>query len=266
MIHIKFPLPVFKVALCLHIPTLSTIKQASLEADIKERRKIQDEAEQGVRARSARDSSSGGRKRDGGKKTETALSTHIVNITSGSLKAMQARALRVFQRSMTCLQVLTDEDFRQVADLEELAELTAAVTGPTDDATPSTGSIGDGDVDNHESLRGKEEEEANPTPSLSSARHAEAEAEQQVDTADRGNECGGIATDERGAGVPNPSAVSMSVLRVLRAAVVVLGGCGLGPLPSDKDLWRAVRAMLLDGSLRHRMRHFDRCVLAEQTT
>lgn len=51
-----------------------------------------------------------------------------------------------------------------------------------------------------------------------------------------------------------------AALRVLRATVVVLGGCGLGPLPSDKDLWVAVRPMLLDGSLRHRIRHMDRCV------
>lgn len=54
------------------------------------------------------------------------------------------------------------------------------------------------------------------------------------------------------------SVVAAQVLRVLRATVVVLGGCALGSLPSDRDLWVAVRPMLLDGSLRHRVRHFDR--------
>lgn len=51
---------------------------------------------------------------------------------------------------------------------------------------------------------------------------------------------------------------SAAVLRVLRATVLVLGGCGLEPMPSDKALWRAVKPMLLDGSLRYRVRHFDR--------
>lgn len=56
------------------------------------------------------------------------------------------------------------------------------------------------------------------------------------------------------------SIVSAKALRVLRATVIVLGGCGLGSLPSDKELWRAVRPMLLDGIFRHRIRHFDRRV------
>lgn len=168
---------------------------------------------------------------------------------------------------MTSLQALSDEDFRQVAELEELAELTTAVTGATDDAGATTGNFDNEHVDNHDSLTGKEEEEeANPTPSLSSAHRTDAEVQQQVDTTDREKERGGTATHKRVARAHNSSAVSTAVLRVLRATVVILGGCGLGPLPSDKDLWRVVRTMLLDGSLRHRVRHFDRCVVDEKMT
>lgn len=65
---------------------------------------------------------------------------------------------------------------------------------------------------------------------------------------------------ERASSPPISSVSAAVVLRVLRATVVVLGGCGLGGLPSDRDLWAAVKPMLVDGSLRHRVRHFDRRV------
>ena len=65
---------------------------------------------------------------------------------------------------------------------------------------------------------------------------------------------------ERSSSPPISSVSAAVVLRVLRATVLVLGGCGLGALPSDRDLWEAVKPMLEDGSLRHRVRHFDRRV------
>lgn len=65
---------------------------------------------------------------------------------------------------------------------------------------------------------------------------------------------------ERSSSPPISSVSAAVVLRVLRATVLVLGGCGLGALPSDRDLWEAVKPMLEDGSLKHRVRHFDRRV------
>lgn len=182
---------------------------------------------------------------------------------------MKTRALRAFHRTATRLQALTKEDFQQVADLEELAEFTVStvtIAGRTaDDKTTQSAATADGTEDdvgeeNQDSREQAKEEEIDPTPSLSSARRTQADSKigRLSGAVDEVKGIEGTAVDDSGGA---RIAVASSVLRVLRATIVILGGCGLGALPSDRDLWTAVRAMLLDGSLRHRMRHFDRCVL-----
>lgn len=199
---------------------------------------------------------------------------------------MQARALRAFQRSTARLQALAEDDFKKVAE-ENMVPRTNAQSETVDDRPPAApsnpaknSSDGDaGDNGTHEDA----EEESDPTPSLSAvprgvsvsngrdkfvkmgqgADSPEEEGKRRIDSEEEPlgeeEEAGPGAICVRDA--RSASTVSAAALRVLRATVVVLGGCGLGALPSDVELWRAVRPMLLDGTLRHRVRHFDRQVV-----
>lgn len=219
-------------------------------------------------------------------------------ITSRTLAAMQSRALCAFQRSVARLQALTEDDFEQVAALDLLSDkdatdgkllLAAAATaafpsqGGGEQASRSSMELGGG----NKSISSTELEDANgrenPTPSLSAAqprplpvrksdvsnnssrgRDDEEGAKEETSIAPTGEnastEAIPLAESLQAERSPSSSIPAAMVLRVLRATVVVLGGCGLGALPSDRELWEAVKPMLVDGSLRHRVRHFDRRV------
>lgn len=249
-----------------------------MAAGLTRRREIQTEA-----ARSAR---------VGGNRKKRS-SPNPAAITSQSLAAMQSRALRAFQRSVARLQALTDDDFEKVAALNLVSGGTLLLTASVTAAVPSHGS-GEETPLSSTIEPGADSEGANPTPSLS-APHSRLLSLQNGGSGDersassRGNDSNEEEGDQEersivpllveentstGEAVPlaeapqveskiSCSSASFSagaVLRVLRATVVVLGGCGLGPLPSDKELWEAVKPMLVDGSFRHRVRHFDRRV------
>lgn len=203
---------------------------------------------------------------------------------------MRERALRSFRASVTRLEALTEDDSRKLAE----ALFSAPNVYETDtmdglerelltlSADPVEGN------DDQECIQG----DKNPTSSLSAAAQ-DIELPPQSEIGGRGESLSvGKEIDclvpRRGSGeqeraekrvvhVPGESELNLeggeenterlaaaaaersaAALRVLRATVLVLGGCGLGPLPSDKALWRAVKPMLLDGSLRHRVRYFDR--------
>lgn len=203
---------------------------------------------------------------------------------------MQSRALRLFRRSVSRFQVLTERDFKIVAELtllSENAEENAVDGGGADDGDGEK--TDDGKEEKKQEKEGADEaadDERNPTPSLSSSsssstshrRLSLGQSDSNGDDADGGSSGGTGTHPDKGeeedgkAGENNPTSLpptavdvpgAAAILRILRATVLVLGGCGLGPLPSDKKLWEAVQPMLLDGSLRHRVRHFDRRVINE---
>ena len=259
----------------LPVPAIELI-QESLAAGLTRRQEIQSEA-----ARSARVD---------GNKTKRSSSKPAA-ITSQSLAAMQSRALCVFQRSVARLQALTDDDFDKVATLNLVSGSTLLLDASATAAVPSRGS-GKETSPSSTINTGVGSEGANPTPSLSAPRSRllclrSPGSSDDRNATSRGNECTEEETDQEERSIvpllvgenasteeaaplaDTPQAENASsfssfsagaVLRVLRATVVVLGGCGLGPLPSDKELWEAVKPMLVDGSFRHRVRHFDRRV------
>lgn len=273
---------------------IAVVHQASLQADLEKRRKILEDGAQGATSSSSR-TASGGKKRKGLNEHETTLST-VVNVTARSFEAMQAEALQTFQEGAACLQALTDEDFRRVAELEALSGLRADGLADNSATCLQTNAATASECNQDGSRRWDGEGEADPTPSLSVTADRTAEPRQcwneekmeqkdcvgyggDIDcdgvsgtfdaeaadgsgrrNADKKEEYAGatIVMEEEGTGGNHARVAAASVLRVLRATVLVLGGCGLGSLPSDRHLWRAVREMLLDGSLRHRVRHFDR--------
>ena len=226
--------------------------------DLARRRKIQREAARAARAARAR-----GETGHGNQAASAAIS-------SRSFEAMQSRALRLFQRSVSRFQVLTEDDFKRVADLSLVPD---KKTGSAVNRGGDAGNVGGGDdVGDH---NGDGQEQArNPTPSLSASSSRRPSCGNNKD--DAGGSCDGSGhrpensgeeggRDEEKEAESQPSSLvaipaAAAILRLLRATVLVLGGCGLGALPSDKDLWDAVRPMLFDGSLRHRLRHFDRRV------
>lgn len=235
--------------------------------DLARRRKIKREAARAARAARARgDTNHGNQAAFAGRPGPT-----IAAISSRSFEAMQSRALRLFQRSVSRFQVLTDDDFKRVAGLS-LLPLKNADEG----AVNRGGGVGDVDGgDDDENHNGDRQDQArNPTPSLSASSslrpsrgskkddtggNSDGRGHCPEDTGERGGKDGEKETESQpSSAVAVPAAAE--ILRLLRATVLVLGGCGLGALPSDKDLWDAVRPMLSDGSLRHRLRHFDRRV------
>lgn len=260
--------------------TLCHPNQASLAADLARRRKIKREA-----ARTARAAAASGHKNRGSQAASTGWpGPKTAAISSRSFEAMQSRALRLFRRSVSRFQVLTERDFKIVAELDLLPE-------DTDEGAVDGGCAEDVDGEKKEGARREGEkktedmeEEAegarNPTPSLSSSSPPSNRRlslrQSGEDSNANGGSSGGTGThpDEAGegggkVGEDNPTSPPLSpvavpaaaaILRMLRATVLVLGGCGLGALPSDKELWEAVKPMLLDGSLKHRVRHFDRRV------
>lgn len=239
--------------------------------DLARRRKIQREA-----ARAARAARAGGETNTGNQAASARRPGPKPAATSSrSFEAMQSRALRLFQRSVSRFQALTEDDFKSVADLNLLPENADEGTADRGGRVGDVG--GGGDVEDHNGVG--QEQSRNPTPSLSASSSSSFSSSSRRPS--RGcskYEDGGSSDDierrpeepEEGAGkegeketesqpssaVATPGAAA--ILRLLRATVLVLGGLGLGALPSDKDLWDAVRPMLSDGSLRHRLRHFDR--------
>lgn len=234
--------------------------------DLARRRKIQREAARAARAARARgETGHGNQAASAGRPGPT-----VAAISSRSFEAMQSRALRLFQRSVSRFQVLTEDDFKRVADLSLVPDKKdgSAVNRGGDAGNAGGGDdVGDHNGDGQEQAR-------NPTPSLSASSSRRPSCGNNKD--DAGGSCDGSGhrpensgeeggrDEEKGAESQPSSLVAVpaaaAILRLLRATVLVLGGCGLGVLPSDKDLWDAVRPMLSDGSLRHRLRHFDRRV------
>ena len=245
--------------------------QASLAVDLSRRRKIQREA-----ARAARAARAGGETNRKQAASASRPGAKPVAISSRSFQAMQSRALRLFRRSVSRFQALTEDDFTRVADLSLLPE--SADEGVEDRGGDVGGSDAGGDIADHNGV-GKEQAR-NPTPSLSAASStSSASSSRRPSGGSSKDEAGGSSEgvehrpEETGEGGvqkgeketesrPSSSVAAVpaaaAILRLLRATVLVLGGLGLGALPSDKELWDAVRPMLSDGSLRHRLRHFDR--------
>lgn len=253
--------------------------QASLAADLARSRKIQHEAAQNVRVGGTKSNASSSQI-GLDKKASTAA------ITSRSFEAMQSRALRIFHRSVARFQNLTEEDFNEVAKLNLF---TSAYETYSDEKETIASAKDDGGDEE------TSEENVNPTPSFSvpasSIPLRQNRGSLSVGGGVRGNgdefpkvigadnhEVGEIFQEGSATSAVKPSETkregsggqlrdsdeessaefTSAVLRVLRASVLILGGCNLGALPSDKKLWKAVRPMLLDRSLRHRIRHFDR--------
>lgn len=202
---------------------------------------------------------------------------------------MKSRALRLFRRSVSRFQVLSEHDFKIVAELNLLSESTDESVVDDNDAKNFDVEKENGATAEERGKDKKEKEEAeeeaeearNPTPSLSSSSSppsssrlslrqigsdSEADGSRSGSTgthSDKGEEGSGKVGEDSPTSPPPPAVAvpaAASILRMLRATVLVLGGCGLGALPSDKRLWEGVKSMLLDGSLRHRVRHFDRRV------
>ncbi|CAM9523835.1 unnamed protein product, partial [Ectocarpus sp. 4 AP-2014] len=258
-------------------PALEQLK-ASLTKDLARRRKIQREAAKSTRAGTR------GRNLENQLAVSTTRPSGVAAISSRSFQAMQSRALRLFQRSVSRFQALTEDDFKRVADLNLLLEdvgvrkvaVVKAEEGENEgealkkadskaevdgEAVPT---VQEGDRDERAGIAEEKEAGRNPTPSLSAATSSSSSRRklplgqsQSVNDA----EAGELGVKEVNLALSPPSATvpaAAAVLRVVRATVLVLGGCGLGALPSDKELWEAVKPMLFDGSLRHRVRHFDR--------
>lgn len=276
--------------------------QASLKAYLTQRRKIQREAARSARA-------------GGGARTRAASSRGpgacAAAVSSRSFQAMQSRALRLFQRSVSRFQELTEDDFRRVAgldlvrpknaegdasgreedhgdDLEGTGKVAgtargtaAGETDPEKRQGEAASGVGTKDPSGHDGDENKdddssdaaedqeeeEEEGSNPTPSLSARSTSSSSSRRRSRPSveprpEEGKEGGGQSNDLVSLSSPSSHTISdteaAAVLRVVRATVLVLGGCGLGALPSDRELWEAVRPMLLDGSFKHRLRHFDR--------
>lgn len=255
------------------IPCPVKSNQASLAVDLTRRRKIQRDA-----ARAARAAGAGSDQHHGNHAASVRhTGSKPAAISSRSFEAMQSRALRLFQRSVSRFQVLTEDDFKRVAGLNLLPD--SAGEGAVDRCSDGS-DVGDGNgAEDHNGVG--QEQARNPTPSLSassssrpssSSRHPFRGSNKDIASGssdgvgDRPAEMGGAGREEeerKTASQPSPAvavSAAAAILRMLRATVLVLGGCGLGALPSDKDLWDAVRPMLSDGSLRHRLRHFDRRV------
>lgn len=253
-------------------------------------------------------SSAGNDGRESGGKALTKPGSTPAPITARSFDAMQTRALRIFQQSVEGLQALTDDDFAEIAAMNPflssakpigVAKIAHTYSGAnSENVTPpektgDSGIHGQGD-DGEQAKASDEEQERNPTPSLSAvsrpqrlplresrnnsdtvgdcideySRHVEdgrdsQKVAQSLPTGGDGDTGDASPTRKLSMSSATPTTATTTItaracLRVLRAVLLVLGGCGLGALPSDKELWRAVRPMLLDGSLRHRIRHFDR--------
>ena len=241
-----------------------SIEQASLSADIGRRWRLTTDAE----------------RRDARARGVNLNAT----VNSRSFEAMQSRALRMFRSSAACLQALTEDDFKRIAGetlrpkKDRNHDTDVAKSDDHFLASPNPG----GGNGNQETFL----EIADPTPSLSvlgavSPRRGEmirrrestsTEAQesdpnrQQREPRDQdvhpmkpvSEESKSDPKDSEKRKREWSSDRSAAVSRILRATLLVLGGCGLGALPSDEALWRAVTPMLLDGSLRHRVRHFDR--------
>lgn len=211
-------------------------------------------------------------------------------INARSFEATRERGLRIFPASVTRLEALTEDDSKKLVEaflsVPNVDETDTIMDGRGEKPLASSADPGEGSGD-QDRIQGKE----NPTSSLSTAAQdiafpPRSEIGGRSAALSVGQESGCIVP-RRGSGeqegaekriVPFPgesepnlkgseenterlvasSESSAAIFRVLRATVLVLGGCGLGPLPSDKALWRTVKPMLLDGSLPHRVRHFDR--------
>ncbi|CAM9420414.1 unnamed protein product, partial [Ectocarpus fasciculatus] len=259
-------------------PELERLK-ASLTKDLARRRKIQREAAKSTRAGSR------GRNLENQLVVSTTGPSGVAAISSRSFQAMQSRALRLFQRSVSRFQALTEDDFKRVADLNLLPEDVGLRKVAVDEAGESENEGGalnkagsnakvdgeavptvqEGDRGEHDVTAEENDAGRNPTPSLSAAAFSSSHRQLSLGQSHSGEdaEAGEVGVkEENGASSPPSATVPAAavVLRVVRATVLVLGGCGLGALPSDKELWEAVKPMLSDGSLRHRVRHFDRRV------
>lgn len=274
--------------------------QATLAEDLARRRQINREA-----ARSARVGRSINRAKSNQRQALTksgttaitsrsfeAMQSRALRIFRRSMARLQALTDEDFQRVAALSTVAGDDavgnDNRFATTTTEITPVDAPEYGDNTARSPSSESADD-DRDNADDNLNNVDEAENPTPSLS-ARHSkisncsssctadcgagsyrngrEASAKQNADADAKPRE---KEKDRQGedigcSAVLPSSMVPAAVLQVLRATVVMLGGCGLGALPSDKKLWRAVRPMLLDGSLRHRVRHFDRRVEMNQCT
>lgn len=245
--------------------------QASLAVDLARRRKIRREAARAARAARAAGAGAGDRNRGNQAASAMRPGPRLAAISSRSFEAMQSRALRLFQRSVSRFQVLTEDDFRRAADLNLLPDgADEGAAGRGGDA----GDVGGGDVvEDQEQARNPTPSLSAPSPSPSSGRRpsrgsnkgeaggsSDGVGHRLEETGEGAGRVGGKTTASRPSSAAAVPAAAAAILRVLRATVLVLGGCGLGALPSDKDLWDAVRPMLSDGSLRHRLRHFDRRV------
>lgn len=204
-------------------------------------------------------------------------------ISSRSFQAMQSRALRLFQRGVSRFQTLTHDDFKRVADLNLLPEDVGVRKVAVDEEAEGENegevldkarsnakvdgeavpTVQEGNREEHAGIA--EEKEANPTPSLSASSSSSSHRQLSLGHSHsvQDAQVGEVGVNHENPASSPPSATppaAAAVLRVVRATVLVLGGCGLGALPSDMELWEAVKPMLSDGSLRHRVRHFDRRV------
>lgn len=223
---------------------------------------------------------------------------------------MQSRALRLFQRSVSRFQVLTDNDFKTVAGLNLLhpdtaskdasekgedhgddleapreaespaSEIVAGKAAPEAEEEETTRSITSNGTSSDDANESKDREGvaaeekkagdaegSNPTPSLSARSTSSSSSRRRhrrlsLDHRPDERKEGGGQLDDLASLSPSSDTLSATeaaaILRMVRATVLMLGGCGLGALPSDKELWEAVKPMLLDGSFKQRVRHFDR--------